>query len=138
MTNPEPIAQTFRAPGEIQLTSDEKNMGALAHGLSFIEGGIVGPVVLYVVKKDDSRFIAFHALQSAYFGIGFLIISLVTCGIGAILLLIPYFVYEILATIKAKDGEWYHLPIVGSMAMKHVLANPPAKASAHPPNQPTF
>ena len=40
---------------------------AIAHGLTFFEGGIIGPLIVYVIKKDSSPFVAFHALQSLYF-----------------------------------------------------------------------
>lgn len=95
---------------------EERTLAAIAHGLTFFEGGLLGPLVLYLVKKDESEFIAFHALQSLYFGLAFLILSIVTCGIGAILLGIPYLVFEVIATMKAYEGEWYELPVVGRYA----------------------
>ena len=97
-------------------SQDEKMMAAVAHGLTFFEGGLFGPLVLYFVKKDESEFVAFHALQSLYFGLAFFAISILTCGIGAALLVIPYAIFEAIATIKAYEGEWYELPVVGRMA----------------------
>ena len=97
-------------------TNDDKWMAALAHGLTFFEGGLFGPLIVYFVKKDQSEFVAFHALQSLYFGLAFFVISLLTCGVGAVLLVIPYAVFELIATMKAYEGEWYELPIVGRYA----------------------
>lgn len=97
-------------------TNDEKMMAAAAHGLTFFEGGLIGPLILYLVKKDESEFVAFHALSSLYFGLAFFVISFVTCGVGAVLLVIPYVVFEAIATIKAYEGEWYELPVVGAYA----------------------
>lgn len=102
-------------PGEA--SKDERTMAAVAHGLTFVEGGIVGPLILYLVKKDESEFVAFHALQSLYFGLIFFGITLLTCGFGVVLV-VPYLIYEILAIIKANDGEWYELPIAGPMALR--------------------
>jgi uncharacterized membrane protein len=111
-------------------TSDERTMAAVGHGLTFVEGGILGPLIVYLVKKDDSPFVAFHALQSLYFGLGFLVVTMVcvaviflTFGLG-IFLALPallvfsaiYVVFEIVATIKAYNGEWYELPIAGPLA----------------------
>lgn len=100
-------------------SKDDRVLAAVAHGLTFVEGGILGPLVLYFAKKDESPFIAFHALQSVYFGL--LMVSLIVlgtflfCGAGLVLV-VPYFVFEVLAAIKAHEGEWYKLPIVGDLA----------------------
>ena len=99
-----------------EISNDDRMMAALSHGLTFFEGGILGPLVLYLVKKDESEFVAFHALQSVYFGLAFLVISLVTCGVGAIVLAIPYMVFEVIATLRAYEGQWYELPVVGRYA----------------------
>ena len=101
---------------DVSPSSDEKMMAALAHGLTFLDGGLLGPLVLYFVKKDESEFVAFHALQSLYFGLAFFVLSIVTCGLAAIILVIPYAVFEMIATMKAYEGEWYELPVVGSYA----------------------
>jgi len=101
---------------DVMPTSDEKTMAAISHGLTFFEGGMLGPLVLYFVKKDESEFVAFHALQSLYFGLAFFVLSIVTCGLGALLLVIPYAVFEAIATMKAYEGEWYELPVVGKYA----------------------
>jgi len=115
-------------------SSDERTLAAIGHGLTFLEGGIIGPLIVYLLKKDDSAFVAFHALQSLYFGLGFLMLTLVcvagiffTFGLG-VFLMVPlllvfsglYVVFEILATVKAYNGEWYELPIVGAMARASV------------------
>lgn len=36
---------------EPQVSGDERNMALISHALSFVEGGIVGPLILYLVKK---------------------------------------------------------------------------------------
>lgn len=106
-----PIARPLGEPSK-----DDAMIAAAAHGLSFVEGGLVGPFVVYMVRKDESAFVAFHALQSLYFGILFLAVSLLTCGVGALFLIWPYLWFEGVATLKAFDGEWYQLPIVGARA----------------------
>jgi hypothetical protein len=109
-------------------TRDEHTWGLVAHALTFIEGGLVGPLILYMVKKDKSEFVAFHALQSFYFGLLFMIVSLFSCGILALPALIPYFVFEIIACLRAQAGEWYELPLAGPWARR---AHPgPARARA--------
>jgi len=94
-------------------------MALVAHALTFLEGGIVGPLILYFIKRKDSPFVAFHALQSVYFGLLFLVaffVTLVTC-VGPFVCMIAYWVYEIIACVKANEGVWYKLPVVGQWAM---------------------
>lgn len=116
-----PMARPFGEP-----TRDEAMMGAAAHGLSFVEGGIVGPFIVYLLKKDESDFVAFHALQSLYFGLAFLVATLLTCGLAALVLVWPYMWFEAVATLRAFEGEWYELPLVGSRALaRHPRPVPP-------------
>lgn len=113
------------------ITSDERTLAIVAHLLSFIEGGIIGPLIIYLVKKDSSRFVAFHALQSLYFGllfIGVFLITLITC-IGPIICAIFYFIYEVVACIRAGENKWYRLPLAGNWAMK---SHPPPSATPPP------
>lgn len=97
-------------------SDDERTLAAVAHGLTFFEGGLFGPLLLYFLKKDESEFVAFHALQSLYFGLAFFVITVVTCGLGAIVLGIPYLVFEAIAAVRAYEGKWYELPVVGRYA----------------------
>jgi len=102
-------------------SKDECTLALIAHALTFVEGGVIGPLILYLVKKDESEFVAFHALQSLYFGLLAVAliapISVITCGLGAVLV-VPYIVFEIIACIEANKGSWYELPIVGAIALR--------------------
>lgn len=104
-----------------EISQDDRTMAAVAHGLTFIEGGIIGPLIVYLVKRDESPFVAFHALQSLYFGLIALAIilpaTIITCGLG-VFLVIPYMILEILAVIAAYNGDWYELPIAGPLARR--------------------
>ena len=97
------------------LRREDRQLAAIGHGLSFIEGGIIGPLILYVVKRDQSEFVAFHALQSLYFGLAFLALVTLTCGIGVVGV-VAYIIWEVIATIEASNGRWYKLPLVGDIA----------------------
>ena len=109
-------------PNEVvddRITKDEKTLAIIAHALSFVEGGIIGPLIVYLVKRNESPFVAFHALQSLYWGLLFLgvtFVSIITC-IGPIVCVIVYIVYEIIACIRASENKWYKLPLVGNWAM---------------------
>jgi uncharacterized Tic20 family protein len=103
-----------------RVSSDERLWATGAHAVSFIEGGILGPLIIYLVKKEHSPFVAFHGLQSLYFGLAMMVLMLVTfiTIIGPIAVAVAYWVYEIMACVKAYNGEWYRLPVVGNWAMK--------------------
>ena len=117
------------------LSADEKLWGMLARlltllGYVVIVGAYIAPLVIYLVYKDRSRFVAFHALQALFFQllalavtIALMLFSVVTLGCGILLaaplgiaLAIAVPVYTIIAAIQANNGVWYELPIVGRWA----------------------
>ncbi len=117
------------------LGADEKLWGMLAHlltllGYVVVVGAYIAPLVIYLVYKDRSQFVAFHALQVLFFhllalavAIALVLFSIVTLGCGillaaplAIALAIAVLVYTIIAAIQANNGVWYELPIVGRWA----------------------
>ena len=119
-------------PVGLSTTRDERTLALISHALSFLEGGIVGPLVIYLLRQDalgaissqggkvESRFVAFHSLQSLYFGLLFAGISvpvaLLTCGWGLLVTVPVYFIYELVACAKANACEWYRLPVAGTWA----------------------
>jgi uncharacterized Tic20 family protein len=72
---------------EIVPTSDEKTLALLAHILTFV-APILAPLIIYLVKKDDSQFVAYHAKESLNFQITlFVIVIILVITIIGILLL---------------------------------------------------
>ena len=55
------------------LTSEERLMAMLSH-LSILFGGIILPIILWATQKDKSRFIRYHALQSIFFQIAYVVL----------------------------------------------------------------
>lgn len=148
-------------PGQAgTLTEDEKLWGMLGHLSAFVSmlglPGVLGPFVVYLMKKDESRFIHFHALQSIFFHLALLIagvvlaipltiLVLISGGllifplIGlAVLLGVGMLVYIAIMGVKAKEGKWVMYPYVGKMAYEKVMAAPEKKpAESTPPTPPT-
>ncbi len=60
-------------------TGDEKTAAILAHVLVLV-GGFIAPLIVYLVKKDDSKFVRKHAAESLNFQLTLLIVTLI-CGI---------------------------------------------------------
>ena len=96
------------------LTSDERMWAMFAH-LSPLLLGILGPLIIWLVKRYESPFVEVEAKEALNFQLTALIISLVlaiTC-VG-IVVLFPYaiavLVYEIMAGIEANKGVHYRYP----------------------------
>ena len=58
------------------LTSEERLMAMLSH-LSLLFGGIILPIIFWATQKDKSRFIRYHALQSIFFQIAYVVILVI-------------------------------------------------------------
>lgn len=100
------------------VSSDDKQTALLSH-LSNIFFWLVGPLVIYLVKKDSSKFVAFHALQSLYWALAGLVLTTITCGVGAF----PMLIFNVIAAMKANEGQLYEYPVVGAMARKSVYGS---------------
>jgi uncharacterized protein len=95
-------------------TSDEKTMAILSHVLTFV-AGFVAPLVIYLIKKDESSFVATHAKEALNFQITVFIIIVALCiTIIGILLIwiigILSVIFIIMAAIKASEGKLYRYP----------------------------
>ncbi len=96
---------------EAHPTRESRQMAMVVHLLAIFTG-FLGPLIMYLVKKDDDDFVRFHAMQSIYFELLAIPFCMITCGFGAIVIMI----YNILACMRAMDGEWYEYPIAGRWA----------------------
>jgi hypothetical protein len=110
-------------PG-LGVSQDDKTLALIAHlgtlaGFIFPFGNVIAPLVVWLVKKDQSRFVAVHALESLNFQISITIYAVVTvalCFIFIGLLVLPaliifQLIVIILAAIKASNGEYYRYPL---------------------------
>ena len=92
-------------------------MALLTH-LSGIVLGFIGPLIFFLIKKDESPFVRDQAAQALNFqilvAIGYVIsIILYIVIIGAFLQMIIWvgaLVFSILAGVAANRGEWYRYP----------------------------
>lgn len=97
------------------ITNEEKNIALLTHLLGIFTGWL-GPLIMYVVKKDESgEFLKEHLKESLNFQISYLIITLVCLVtiIGWIMLPVMFVLFyygTINAAIKASNGENYKYP----------------------------
>ncbi len=95
-------------------TSDEKTMAILSHVLT-LAVGFFAPLIIYLIKKDESTFVSYHAKESLNFQITIfiIIVALFITVIGILLAWlvgILALVFVIMATIKASEGKLYKYP----------------------------
>jgi uncharacterized membrane protein len=105
----------------------EANVAAV---LSYVLGPVTG-IIFYLVEKDN-KFVRFHAMQSMIIFGGLLVINLansfvlkiilpwqVSSMISGILGIIGLVLWVVLM-IKAYQGDYFKLPVIGDMAEKNL------------------
>jgi hypothetical protein len=95
-------------------TSDERTLAILCHVLT-IFFWIFPPLIIYLIKKNESAFVTDHAKESLNFQITASIAAIVLfLTIIGILLLwvvgIAVLVFVIIATVKASESKLYRYP----------------------------
>jgi hypothetical protein len=107
------------------LTPDEKTFGMLTHlsALLFLIlpsfGNVIGPLVVWLLKKDQSEWIDRQGKESLNFQISITIYAilsgiLVIVLIGFLLLpllFIFWLIFVIIASVKVSNGEEFHYPL---------------------------
>jgi uncharacterized Tic20 family protein len=115
-------------------SGEERTWAVLAHLLAiggFMTGfgwlGWVGPLVVWVKRRQLGPFVAFHALQALFFQLIWVGVLFVGIRVAVV---IPEFIYpwffagavpvlwSIVGAIKAGNGEWYQYPCVGQWALE--------------------
>jgi uncharacterized protein len=99
--------------------------GLLTSGWLFSLGFFIGPLIIWLVKKDSMPFVADQAKEALNFGITvtlacfvLMMLTIMTLGIGALVTVptllvigIVALVLVIIATVKASEGVAYRYPV---------------------------
>ncbi len=107
------------------LTEEDRNMAMLCHLAAFATvvgiplGNIVGPLVVWLIKREQSSFVDWHGKESINFQISvtiYVIISaiLILAIVGFVLLpftIVFAFIMVIMATLRTNDGIRYQYPL---------------------------
>ena len=107
-----------------EINKDDKNLALLCHLLTFCGyvipfANIVGPLIIFLIKKDQSPFIREHAVEALNFQISLTIYAIISAVlvfvlIGILLLAavgIVGIVFTIIAAISASEGKIYRYPV---------------------------
>jgi uncharacterized Tic20 family protein len=115
-------------PQRSRVTADDRTMAMFCH-LSGIVSGFIGPLIIWLIKKDESRFVDHHGRTALNFAftlaiavvvawLGGVVLTVVTCGVGVFIILplvlgvlVFGLVFWIIGAVKANQGEWYRQPM---------------------------
>jgi len=121
-------------PSGGEISSDDRTWGILAHAAAFAGfvvplGNVLGPLLVWAIKKDESPFAAENGRRAVNFQITWLILGVVgvaalyvatVVGLWAVppffeLLLLAWLVLPlvlvVVAIIRVSDGEVYDYPV---------------------------
>ena len=126
----EPPVPTAEAQSDSEMNRDARMWAMFCHlaGLGGLVvpavGAVIGPLIVWMIKKEESPFVDQHGKEAVNFQISMLIygavgsiLCLITC-VGAFLIplvggaiAILDLVFLIIAAIKANDGHYYRYPL---------------------------
>jgi len=108
----------------VAVSQENRIWAIVAHLSTFLTGSIpfinfIGPLVVYLVKKDESEHVAVHAKEALNFQLTTLIyyvVAFILCFVVIGFFLVPAIwifsvVVTIVATIKASEGKLYYYPM---------------------------
>lgn len=120
------LQTTIHRKGQIyaMLTQDERTFGMLSHllalsGLFIPLGNIIGPLVIWLLKKDQYPFVNDQGKESLNFQISIIIYGVVAAIlllalIGIVLLIVVgifAIVMPIIASVRSNEGVYYRYPL---------------------------
>ncbi len=130
------------SPNSTSMPRDEYRVaGSLAH-LSALAGyllpiplaNLAGPIAFYFIYREESQFVAFHALQAIYLQVialfvvgGAIVGTVLTCGLGYFIAVptvavlgVVMVVLTIIGGVRAGQGRMDELWIVGPWARERL------------------
>lgn len=113
-TPPAPAGGPYAGP---EPTKDDRTMAMLAHLLGIL--GFLGPLIIWLIKKDQSPFVNDQGKEALNFHLTLLIgwvVGVATICLGVGLFIVPLVwvvgtVFSIIAALKANNGVAYRYPI---------------------------
>lgn len=105
--------------GIAMIKSDERMLAAGIYVLSLFFP-VIAPLVIWLIKKDESDFIDYHGREYFNFLISYTIyffvsgiLTIILIGFVALAILgLMLFVFTIVAAIKAYEGNQYRFPLI--------------------------
>jgi uncharacterized Tic20 family protein len=100
-------------------SQDDKTLGMVMHILCLVGFPIIGPLIIWLMKKDQSPYLDAQGRELLNFQISYFIYAmisfvLIAVLIGIVLLFavgIASLVFTIIGLVKAADGKVYRFPL---------------------------
>jgi uncharacterized Tic20 family protein len=101
------------------VASDSRGWAVAAHLVPFIGMSFLGPLIIWLIKRDEDPFVEVNAREATNFQISVLIYLLISGLLILVLIGIPLFiavaifafVAAIVAAVKAADGKEFRYPL---------------------------
>jgi hypothetical protein len=107
-----------------ELSESERNWAMLCHlsafaGYFFPFGGIIGPLICWLTRKDESQWVDQNGKQSMNFQLSILLYMVLAIPLIIIIIGIPILIFLgfleviciIIASVKASKGEEFKYPV---------------------------
>ncbi|MCA9799191.1 MAG: DUF4870 domain-containing protein [Cyanobacteria bacterium HKST-UBA06] len=102
-------------------SENDKLMAGLGYWLSILTW-CIGPLIIFLIKKDESAFVKKHTLQAVFLSIALfvvnIVVSFVTFGLGSLVISLVYLVYAAILGYQAYQGEDPNIPVITDMVAK--------------------
>lgn len=100
-------------------SNEEKLLAMLIYLLNFLTA-IVGPLIIWLIKREESAYVDFHGKEYFNLLISFFIyeiVAVITLFIGIGFILIPvlsigFLILIVIGAVKAYQGEYYRFPLI--------------------------
>ena len=101
------------------VSNDDRLFAALIYVISFFTA-FIGPIIIWLLKKDSSEFVDYHGRQYLNFLISYTIYGIIA-GIAVVIFIgfvllpivgIAAFVFTIIGAVKAYESEYYRMPFI--------------------------
>ena len=101
------------------VTQDEKTLGIVRHGLCLVGFPILGPLIVWLIKKDQSSYLDQQGRELLNFQLSFLLYGFLSFLLCFILIGIPLLigvgiatiVLTIIGIVNASEGKLYRFPL---------------------------
>jgi uncharacterized Tic20 family protein len=99
--------------------SNDRIWIVLSHLSALLGVGILLPLIIYLVKKDESPLVGYHSKEALNFHISVYLyvlccvpLAFVFVGIPMIaIIVISTFIFSIIAAVRSVDGDQYRYPL---------------------------
>jgi hypothetical protein len=92
-------------------SQDDKTLGMVMHILCLVGFPIIGPLIIWLMKKDQSPYLDAQGRELLNFQISYFIYAMISAVLIAVLIGIASFIFTIIGLVKAADGKVYRFPL---------------------------